>query len=139
MARKGITDIIAVVLLLMITISMVAFAWVWFSRSIGTITNKTDTSLDTKLNSGAQTIMIENIDKTSSPNRLSIRNTGTQNINTSYITIFIDSVAQSCTTWSTGVGTMSPGTVATCTAGLNLAGCSLVRVSAPGNTDEFGC
>ena len=43
--KKGITPVIAIILLLMVTIAMIGFAFIWFSGIMGTITNTTGTQM----------------------------------------------------------------------------------------------
>ena len=61
---KGITPVVAIILLLLITISMVGFAFVWFTRIGELTTQQTQTQLQSQLDAAAQKVRIDSIDKT---------------------------------------------------------------------------
>ncbi len=134
MARKGITDIIAVVLLLMITISMIGFAWLWFQRTSQSAMTKTETQLEAQQNTSRQTIMIDNVYRAGGA--VSIRNTGTLVINTNLVSVYSDGVKVTCD--ATFPATIVAGGTATCTS-VAIESCSIVKVTAPGNVDTMSC
>jgi flagellin-like protein len=133
--KKGITPIISIVLLVMITIAMVGFAWVWFSRVGQGAMNRTQTQIEQQQQSMQKTIRIDNINAASSV--VYVRNTGTLDIAGSELTIYVGGVIQSCT-WSPS--TISPGSTASCdwSTGSCTSG-TIVRITAPGNSDESEC
>lgn len=127
---KGITPVIAIILLLLITISMVGFAFIWFQRVQGTITNETETQLNNQFNQQAQKISIDNAHLT----QVVIRNIGTATIQGSAISVYLGGVVQT----SPCSGSVAPGATITCT----ITSCSVgqaVKATSPGNTDEVLC
>jgi flagellin-like protein len=137
MAKKGITDIIAIVLLLMITISMVGFAWIWFQRTSQAAMDKTQKQLENNQNISGQTIMIDNVDKVGGS--ITIRNTGTQVINAAQIGIYANGNRVVCNA-PFNTTNLAMGSTLTCiNATSSIVGCSSVRVSAPGNIDTMDC
>ena len=138
---KGITPVIAIILLLLITISMVGFAFVWFQRVATTATTATDTQLNNQLNKQAQTISIEGAYCSASgcaTKEVYFRNTGSVAIPSGAVAIFVNgSSAASGSCPSTSV---SAGATFTCTT--TIAPCSsstTVKATAPGNTDQITC
>lgn len=132
---KGITPVVAIILLLLITISMVGFAFVWFTRVSQLATSETEAQLRGQLTADAQKIRIDAATTTA----VSIRNTGTQDINTTQISFFIDNAAVSCdATWT---GMLTAGSTKTCTyvPPKTCAAAATVKVSAPGNSDAVKC
>lgn len=131
---KGITPVVAVILLLLITISMVGFAFVWFTRIGELTTQQTQQQLQSELDRQAMKIRIDAAPTTS----VTIRNIGTQDIPGAQIAVFVDNVAKTC---GPALGTLTVGSIATCTysAGTCAAGTGTVRVTAPGNSDSVKC
>jgi len=142
---KGITPVIAVILLLLITIAVVGFAFVWFQRIAQTTTDITEGELDALRQQTAKRVSIDAIDVTAT--KVSIRNRGTVPIpigTTSEVSVYVGGALKTCT-WTgtdcTGISAkISPGAVCTCdwpdascTAG------TPVRVTAPGGFDERTC
>lgn len=134
---KGITPVIAIILLLLITISMVGFAFVWFQRVATTATNSADTQLQNQLNTQAQTIAIDNVDDTN--NKITIRHTGTVATDTSKVSIYVSSAIATCT-WDVP-GSWAPGVSKTCTvaAGFACTGSTKIDATGPGNRDSSLC
>ena len=131
---KGITPVIAIILLLLITISMVGFAFVWFQRVAQTATENTDTQLQAQLTQQSQKIRIESAAGTS----VSLRNTGSQSIPVGSVAIFVNGTVR--TSGSCPSGAIAPGSVFSCTSTAGLcSGSSTVRVTAPGNADQITC
>src|SRR3989338_872445 len=61
---KGITPVIAIILLLLITVAMVGFAMVWFQKFVAMTGSQTEENLQTQLDQQSKTIHIANIDNT---------------------------------------------------------------------------
>ena len=132
---KGIEAIIAVILLLLITIAVVGFAFVFFSRITSTAGAAAENQTSQQLIKSSKQINIDTFNSTG----VSIRNTGTGTMDTTEIAVYIDGVARTCT-WS-GAGTaMAPGTVRTCllTPGTCPPG-SKFRVTSPSNSVDQSC
>lgn len=131
---KGITPVIAIILLLLITISMVGFAFVWFQRVAQTATGASDTQLQSQLNQAAQTARIES----ASGATVAMRNTGSQSIPVSSVAVFVNGTAT--TSGSCPSVAAAPGAVFSCTSTAAVcSGTSTVKISAPGNSDQISC
>lgn len=133
---KGITPVIAVILLLIITISMVGFAFVWFQRVAFTAQTATESTLQTTLTQQGQTIRIDNVEY--STNKVQIRSIGTQSILNSNLNVYLNGTKQTCA-WDSP--SLAPGSIITCTFGTGCASGSgtKLRVTSPGNLDEVVC
>ena len=138
---KGITPVIAIILLLLITISMVGFAFVWFQRVASTATAATDTQLQNQLNKQGQTISIEGAYCSSggcATKEVYFRNSGTVALSSGSIAAFVNNSA--AVSGSCPSTTVAAGATFTCT--LSVAPCSgstAVKATAPGNTDQITC
>ena|SRR3989338_11012621 len=131
---KGITPVIAIILLLLITISMVGFAFVWFQRVAQTATENTDTQLQAQINQQSQTARIESVGGTS----ITLRSSGSQSLPIGSVAIFVNGTVR--TSGSCPSGAAAPGAVFSCTSTAGLcSGSSTVRVTAPGNADQITC
>ncbi len=105
---KGISAVIAVIMLLMITVALAGMAYVWFTgvfsqvtTSVGNQTIQTTIALGTKF-------VIETAYNDSNPAtqvKFVLRNTGTQNIDLSGLGVYINDVSQTLS----ATGTVSPG------------------------------
>jgi flagellin-like protein len=134
---KGITPVVAVILLLLITISMVGFAFVWFSKVSEIATTQTEAELQNQLIVQSQKIKIESISLTR--DQITIRNTGSQPIALAdKISIFVQGAIAPCAVWSPP-GDLSAGETSSCTSGFSCATGDTVKVSAPGNSDAIKC
>jgi len=127
---KGITPVIAVILLLLITVAMVGFAFVWFGRVTEQAQNATEQELQNTIRQ-AQRVSIDSY----GVNQATIRAIGGQNVPVSSISVTLNGTAVNCG-WS---GTIASGSFQTC----NLAGgctpSTVLKVTAPGNSDEVTC
>lgn len=131
---KGITPVIAIILLLLITISMVGFAFIWFQRVAQTATASSDTALQTQLNQQGQTARIDSVAGTS----VTIRNTGSQSIAAGAIVIFVNGTAT--TSGNCPTVALASGASNTCASLVQVcSGLSTVKITAPGNTDQIIC
>lgn len=128
---KGITPVIAIILLLMLTVSMVGFAFVWFQRVAASVTNRTASEIASRQNQMAQTIRIDNAGTTT----VTVRNTGSVPISNTTLAVYVDNVLQACT-WD--VASIPPLGFAECTP-ISCPVGSTIRVTAPGNSDEDVC
>lgn len=135
---KGITPVIAVILLLLITVSLVGFAFVWFTRistTAGTaIENKTGELLRSK------SIRVENARATA----VDLRNTGSVTINENELAFYINN-ARNTTTITCGAAAtndaIAPNAVLSCTLGVadNCGPGVPLRVTVPGGQDIVSC
>ncbi len=74
--RKGITPVVSVILLLLITISIVGFSLIFFQRTAQGAGEEAQTQLQQQLASASERFEIVNIDK----NKVYVKNTGTANL-----------------------------------------------------------
>lgn len=136
---KGITPVVAIILLLLITISMVGFAFVWFTRVGELTTQQTQAQLQAELDRQAMKIRIDAVTTTT----VTVRNIGSKDILTAQLAAFVDNVAKTCSTTPPAAwpATLTVGTTATCTytSGTCAAETGTVRVTSPGNSDAVKC
>ncbi len=132
---KGISAIVVTILLVLITISLVGFVFVFFQRSVseaaGTTTEQQQ-QLQTQL--GKQ-ISIDNAAGTI----VTIRHAGTGAINlTNDLSVYVNNVPVACA-WGNPDVLLQPGNTATCTLASPCASDSTVKVTAPAAPAEFTC
>ena len=133
---KAITPIIAIVLLLMITISMAGFAFLWFQR-IGTAAmNATQAGVTTQQKMAGKMIAIESVDAENG--LVYVRNIGTYKINASAeLAVYVNGTPIDCENkWDKDE--INPGEITYCNH-TAIKHCKTVRVTAPGNVDELAC
>jgi len=126
---KGITPVIAVILLLLVTISIIGFAFVWFSRIGQSVMNATGTQVESGTSAMQQTVILENAKGTS----VTVRNSGSVNIETSKVSVYVNGEMKACT-WDTDP--ITPGGVSTCD--LTPVTCSTgqtVKATSPGTPE----
>ena len=126
---KGITPVIAIILLLMITIAMVGFAFIWFSGIMESMTNQTGASISEEQRQMA--INIQLINAYANPGGdvlVSFRNSGSQEIKANELVItVVDDSADSTLGTYVHASAIAPGgtvidrnTTLKCTAENNL-------------------
>ncbi len=135
---KGITPVVAVILLLLITISIVGFAFGFFQRLLGTAGTGVENQTQAVIGRVAQTISIDNVDAVG--NKVTVRNTGTANIATgTELTVFVGGTKIDTCNWG-GDATVEPKTTSTCTwTGTPCSAGTTLKVVAPGNEDSRKC
>ena len=138
--KKGITPVIAIILLLLITISMVGFAFVWFSRVAQTATEQTERQLENDLSRQGKKVAIDNLQLSTGilEGSVSIRNIGTSNIAAGDIRLYVNSAVQ------TGCDSLvlAAGAVGSCSIDVNTCNSdsgNTLRVTSPGNQDQVTC
>ncbi|KHO48104.1 MAG: hypothetical protein QT00_C0001G0116 [archaeon GW2011_AR5] len=100
---KGITPVIAVILLLLITISMVGFSMVFFQRTAETATKAGDEQLQQQLANFASQPRIESVSR----NRVYVRNAGSSDLGN--VAFFVNDAAVT----HAGPATLAPGSIET--------------------------
>ncbi|MBI2971036.1 MAG: hypothetical protein HYY37_01305 [Candidatus Aenigmarchaeota archaeon] len=136
---KGITPVIAIILLLLITIAMVGFTFVWFTRIQTDITQSVSNQTSQQARATGTSAKIDVIDQASG--NVYIRNTGTQVILMNELSAYNNSVTLVSCGWTSG-GPVVPGSglppnaVANCSA---FADCSSVRITTIGTGDSRSC
>ncbi len=132
---KGITPVIALILLLLITISLVGFAFIFFNRLMKSVTESTESEIENQLTMQAKKIKIDNIAKNPSNTTIYVRNIGTALINSSELTVYLNDDLYRCNeTFLLGQSSVEPCTIlATCSSS------DKISVVAPGNSDSKLC
>ncbi len=157
---KGVTPVIAVILLLLITIAMAGFAFIFFTRIMGAATNATEAELANTLLRQHKKIAIDNIDNQRS--NISIKSIDTAIINVVELNFYINNTnykseffcyelsiepgetitcsfstdTNSCTSSNplfVGNSKNDPDRICSCATG------SIIRITAPGNEDVEQC
>lgn len=132
-SMKGITPVIAVILLLLVTISMIAFAFVWFGRVSTTAMNAVENSSNQMYNTAGKIITIDNIESATS--KVTVRNIGTLTIAGSELVVYKSNALVTCS-----FSSIAPGQSGMCqiAGGGSCAGLT-IKVTAPGNFDQTTC
>lgn len=129
---KGISAVIATILLLLIVIAIVGFAFGFFQRIFITTTTTTEEQVGTTIGQLQQIVRLENAAGTT----LTLRNSGTASLNISIISVYVGSIPSAC---SFGTVTSIPvGTVANCNLTAACTGAK-VRVTTAGSEDSRTC
>lgn len=126
---KGITPVVAIILLLLIVIAMTGFAFMWFTRMTSGVANQTEEQIQQQMTSASKKVSIDS----ASSMGIWIRNIGTSSISTDEIGVYKDGADAGCT-WS---GNIAPGQTKDC--GANCTSGQKIRATAPGNFDERIC
>jgi flagellin-like protein len=129
---KGISAIIASILLLLVAIAIIGFAFTFFQR----ITATSGAQTEQQLNSTATQIQTALKIDSASANSLTIRNIGSATISTAAVGVYVNNVPQSCS-WS--IGSLQPGAIATCTSGFSCTTGQQVRVTSASVVDAVAC
>ena len=135
---KGITPVIAIILLLMITISLVGFAFVWFTRLTESMTNQTSESLNQQMLAQRTIVTIDNYDKTNG--KLVIKNRGSVNLELNKVSVYVNGsgLISDCS-WTASGTSIAPGAITTCTSnGLKTCTGTIV-VTSIGTGDSRPC
>ena len=142
MAKKGITPIITVILLLLIAVVMVGFAFGFFQQIFTTSSQEATTTLNTTVSIYGKQIRVDNINGTTADVRtVTIRAIASKTIAPGDVKLYNatgSDVTSALTTCPNA--TVAPGATGTCLVIAN--GClsqSTLRVSAPGNADTRTC
>lgn len=130
---KGITPVVAVILLLLIVIALVAFSSVFFQRVATTGTQAGEEQLTRLAVSTGKAVKVDNAGTAS----LTVRNTGTQAVAlATEVAIYVNNAPVACT-WSAAV--LNAGETATCTAGYSCVAGQTVKVTSPAGDDVLLC
>ena len=136
---KGITPVIAIVLLLMITIALVGFAFIWFQSTFQTTTSTASSQIDKQTTAFGKTVRIDSYTpgvQGTTAGTVSIRNVGSQSILAAEIAIFVGGLKQNNVPSSpidaNQVALVSFDGTTSC------SGKSL-KVTAPGGSDKTTC
>ncbi len=133
---KGITPVIALVLLMMITIALAGFTYIWLQATFKQSANRTGTHMQGQQEAIMKRVRIDNAPLVAGPDEteisLAIRNVGEAPIKGSEISVYVNGTLVEC-----DVGDLAPGTVGSCT--ITCKSGYTVKVTAPGNEDTVTC
>ena len=131
---KGMSAIITVVLLVIITVALVGVVATNFQSLTQSSAQQAQQQVEASSERLTQTVRIES----ASSDKVVVRSTGTTAIQTSKLAVFIDSVLTTCAWDLTSIG---QDQLATCTYDVSTT-CSSgteIKVTAPGNTHSTKC
>ncbi|HLD38847.1 MAG TPA: hypothetical protein VJB05_00875, partial [archaeon] len=129
---KGITPVVSIVLLLFITISILAFSFIFFQNITTASGTQAQEAADTQTNKLLQTVEIVAVEN----GQITVKNIGTQAIKLEDVKVFVDGAPIAVTNTP---GNIEPGRTKTFTLALSdtqqqdYVGQRVVEVSAPGN------
>lgn len=135
---KGISAIISIILLVMISVSLAGMAWLWFYGITNTLSQSATSATETATTKMGMQGRIEVA--RFYPNtwvNTTIRNTGTVDIDLSKLGIFIDGIQS--TTYAPNTGTISPGATATINVTNTTAACTdkTLKITFPNNLEDY--
>ncbi len=134
---KGISSIIAVVMLLMITVSLVAVFWAFSSGVFSSLTSSVGSQTDANIKrAGSEFIIINAINTTFTGIQVSVRNSGTQNLDLDTLIAFVDDK----TATETAAGKLVPGNAYgfTVTSPFSMSACNhILRLSVAYAPDAY--
>ncbi|MFH0832800.1 MAG: archaellin/type IV pilin N-terminal domain-containing protein [Candidatus Aenigmatarchaeota archaeon] len=128
---KGVSPVIATILLLLITISLIGFVFMYMERSVTTTGEQTEEQLKEQIAKFSKGIWIDNAAAAS----VVVRNIGSQVVNATEIRLYVNDAAATCS-WSSG--TIAPSSVATCTLSESCSGKN-VKATGPSNDAKKSC
>jgi flagellin-like protein len=137
---KGITPVIAVILLLLITVSMAGFAFVFLQRSLESATEATGEGIQQELLRQGQKVVIV----TGAGTSVTLRASGTQAIPVGSVALLVNNTATTsgnCPAVQQAAGSIfsCTSTVAVCNGNADPTTRSDLVVNAPGGTDATSC
>lgn len=131
---KGITPIIATILLLLIVIAIIGFAFGIFQRIATTAGQGSETQVRETTQQLSTLIRIDNAQGTA----VTIRNIGTTTINSTTLAIYVNTVARTCIGgWSPA--SIVPSAIASCTLSAACNPGETVRITSPGSEASYTC
>ncbi|MBS3056150.1 MAG: hypothetical protein J4473_01810 [Candidatus Aenigmarchaeota archaeon] len=132
--NKGITPVLAVILLLLITVVIVGFAFGFFQKIMTATTQKASEQVETGTEQMTGVVRIENVNSIS----VTVRNTGVTSINTATLVVYVDNESKTCT-WDKA--TIDSSAFASCTvaSGTLCTTTQTVKVSSTATEDTSVC
>lgn len=130
--RKGVTPVVAVILLLLITVAIVGFAFTFLQRTVTTAAERGQNQTGELGAAVGESFRIENAAGSS----VVVRNTGIAALNTASLSVYINNVARTCT-WSPA--SIAVNSVGTCTLASACSAGDSVRVVGASYEDRVTC
>jgi flagellin-like protein len=126
---KGITPVIAIVLLLLITVAMVGFAFVWFQSTWTDLSASTGEAITSQSEAMMKTVRIDAVSSTS----ISVRNMGSKDIAAGELAVYVNGEVQT----GCEATAIPAGDIASCT--IVCATGDTVKATSPTNSDIATC
>jgi len=130
---KGISAVIATILLLLIAIAIIGFAFGFFQRIFTGSSAAVENQTSQITGQSGQVLRIDNVQGTS----LTLRHIGTVPVATASVAFYINNVATTCNFGA--LTSIAPGSIATCTLATGCTAGQQLRVSTPGFSDTRTC
>ena len=128
---KGISAVIATILLLLIVVAIVGFAFGFFQRIFSTTAAAVENQTESTLSQIGQSVRIDAVAGTA----VTVRNVGSVTIQGSTLAFYVNGVARTCPI----AGSVAPGAVASCTLSASCGTGSTLRVTTLGGEDSRSC
>jgi len=133
MTKKGVTPVIAVILLLLITVAIVGFAFGYLQRALTTGATRAQNQTEEIAAGVGQSFRIE----LASGTAVVVRNTGSSPVNTAQLNVYVNNGFVACTIWSpTSIVIDATGT---CTLASPCPAGGQARVAGPQSEDIVTC
>lgn len=132
---KGITPVIAIILLLMITVSLVGFTFVWFQRMTNIMQNKTQENLEQQQRQASLIVFIDNVNAVGG--QVTVRNGGSVSIKTNEIAVYVNGTEYVGCNWGTTTE-IQPNNYAICSND-TIKNCATIKVTAGTSFDVVNC
>jgi flagellin-like protein len=141
---KGITPVVATILLLLITIAVVGFAFGYFSTIMTSTGETAQEQAEATTGRLSKTISIDNVNNATGVANViavTVRNAGTAAILTTEVSFYVDNVVASSVSWG-AVTSIAAGSIATANV-TSTGGCKLstskVKAAGPANDITKSC
>ena len=135
---KGITPVVAIILLLLITIAVVGFAFGYFSTIMTTTGEAAGQQAEETTARLQKVVSIDNIYDDAVNADVTVRNVGSQAILVGEIAFYADDVPVTTLTWIGSPPSIAAGQTETATL-TGMTGCISIRVVGPSNSDVKEC
>ncbi len=129
---KGISPVIATILLLLITVAIVGIAFNFFTQTTSTTTQQVQDTTEQQLNQFGKQISLEAITNDS----VTLRGTGSSSIPGNEIQVYVDGAVRTC---SPAMGTIAPQQVQTCTFSPECTTGQEIKATSPANSVTETC
>jgi len=130
--KKGITPVVATILLLIIVIAIVGYSFGFFQRILTTSGTTAESGTSDLTCLIIQSVAIDSMSGTN----LYVRNTGSTALSTSSIAIYVNGLSDGCT-WASD--TINPNEVKLCTLAQACASGSVLKITTAGISTQMTC